>query len=129
VKRLLPRIGLIAFGLALLLSAALAFGEGLPLPVEKKIPAGEATIDYAGQLLRFTTSAPLTVKLWATPDYVVHYAVKVQPGYPIPQGPQGTAENNLRIYFINGGSELYDGGVPPGTLEGSFNSEGGFVDR
>ena len=129
MKPLLSRIGLIALCLALLLSAALAFGEGLPMPMEKKIPAGEVTIDYAGQMLRFTTSAPLVVRLYATPDFVVHYAVKVQPGYPIPQGPEGTAENNLRIVFTNTGTELYDGGVPAGTLDGSFNSEGGFVDR
>jgi hypothetical protein len=122
-------MGLIALGLSLLLSAALAFGEGLPLPIEKKIPAGEVTIDYAGQVLRFTTSAPLVVKLYASPDLVVHYAVKVQPGYPIPQDPAPSAENNLRILFINTGEELYNGGVPTGTLEGAFNSEGGFVDR
>jgi hypothetical protein len=129
VKRLLPRIGILALSLALVLGAASSFGQGLPLPLEKKIPAGQTTIDYAGQTLRFTTSVTLYVKLEPISLTQIRYTVRVYPGVPLPSGPVGSAENNLEIYWVNVGTDVYEGGAPSGTIEGILNTEGGFVDR
>jgi hypothetical protein len=129
VKRLLPRIGLIALGLVFLFGAVSAFGDSLPLPLEKKVPAGETVVEYAGQQLRFTTSVPLYLRLEPISATQIQYRVKVYPGNPIPNGPVGTAENNLEIYWVNVGTNVYDGGAPSGTIEGVLNTEGGFVDR
>jgi hypothetical protein len=129
VKRLLPRISLIALGLVLLFGVVSAFGDSLPLPLEKKVPAGETIIEYAGQQLRFTTSVPLYLKLEPVTATQIHFRVRVYPGNPIPSGPVGTAENNLVIYWINVGTDVYDGGAPSGIIEGVLDTEGGFVDR
>lgn len=129
MKRILPRIGLIALGLVFLFGAVSAFGDSLPMPLEKKLPAGETTIEYAGQQLRFTSSVPLFVRLEPISQTQIQYKVRVYPGHPIPSGPVGTAENNLEIYWVNVGTDIYDGGAPSGTIEGILNTEGGFVDR
>lgn len=129
MKRLLPRIGLIALGLVFLFGAVVAFGDSLPLPVEKKVPAGETIIVYAGQTLRFTTSVPLYIRLEPLSATQIQYRVRVYPGHPIPSGPVGTSENSLEIYWVNVGTGVYEGGEPSGIIEGVLDTEGGFVDR
>ena len=131
MKRLLPRIGFVALGLVFLFGVVSAFGDSLPLPLEKKVPAGETVIVYAGQTLRFTTSVPLFVRLEPIPpsSTLIQYHVRVYPGHPVPSGPVGTAENSLQIYWVNFGTDVYEGGAPSETLEGILNTEGGFVDR
>ncbi len=113
----------------MLLGAVSAFGDSLPLPLEKKVPAGESTIQYAGQTLRFTSSVPLYVRLEPVTETRIRFRVKVYPGHPIPTGPVGTAENSLEIYWVNIGNDIYDGGISSETIEGTLDTEGGFVDR
>jgi hypothetical protein len=129
VKHLLPRIGVLALGLILLFAAASANGDSLPLPLEKKLLAGESTVQYAGQTLRFTSSVPLLVRLEPLSLTQIQYRVRVHPGFPIPSGPVGSAENNLVIFWVNIGTDIYEGGAPSGVIEGVLNTEGGFVDR
>jgi hypothetical protein len=127
VKRFLPRISLFALALALWFGAA--GGEDLPLPIEKRLSVGESTIAYGGQTLRFTTSVPLIVQLDAPSATIIHFRVKVQPGTPLPSGPAGSADNTVKIYWVNFSTDVYEGGAPSGTIEGDLNTEGGFVDR
>ncbi|HXV14793.1 MAG TPA: hypothetical protein VEC56_11365 [Candidatus Krumholzibacteria bacterium] len=129
MKRLLPRMAVLALGLALVLGAVSSFGQSLPLPLEKKIMAGQTTIEYVGQSLRFTTTVPLYVKLEPVSLTQIRFTVRVHPGYAIPNGPVGSAENNLEIYWVNVGTDVYEGGAPSGTIEGVLDTEGGFVDR
>jgi hypothetical protein len=129
VKRLLPRIGVLALGLVLLFGTVSAFGDSMPVPLEKKIPIGETLVVYAGQTLRFTTTVPLYLKLEPISATQIQFRVRVYPGLPIPSGPVGTAENSLEIYWVNVGTDVYDGGAPSGIIEGVLNTEGGFVDR
>jgi len=129
VKRLLPRIGALALGLLLLFGAVSASGDSLPLPIEKKVPAGESVVFYAGQTLQFNTSVPLLLKLEPLTLTRIKLKVKVHPGYPIPNGPAATAENTLIIYWVNFSTDVYDGGAPAETIEGILDTEGGFVDR
>jgi len=129
VKRFLPRIGVLALGLILLFGTVSAFGDSLPVPLEKKIPIGETLVVYAGQTLRFTTTVPLYLKLEPISATQIQFRVRVFPGLPIPSGPVGTAENSLEIYWVNVGTDVYDGGAPSGIIEGVLNTEGGFVDR
>ena len=129
VKRLLPRISIAVLSLVMLLGAVSAFGDSLPLPLERKVPAGETVIDYAGQTIRFNSSTPLSVKLEPISLTQISFKVKVYPGTPLPSGPVGTAENVLKIYWVNIGTDIYDGGAPMETIEGILNTEGGFVDR
>ncbi len=129
MKHLLPRIGVLALGLILLFAAASVNGDSLPLPLEKKVAVGESIIDYAGQTLRFNTSVPLLVRLEPLSTTQIQYKVKVHPGFAIPSGPAGSSENNLTIFWVNIGTDVYDGGAPSGTIEGVLNTEGGFVDR
>ena len=129
VKRLLPRIGILALSLVMLLGAVAAFGDSLPLPLEKKVPPGETVIEYAGQTIRFTSSTPLSLKLEPISLTQISFKVKIYPGTPLPSGPSGSAENNLHIYWVNVGTDIYDGAAPLGTIEGILNTEGGFVDR
>ena len=129
MKRLLPRISIIALALVALLGVFSAFGQSLPLPLEKKVPAGTTTIEYAGQILRFTSSTPLYLRLEPVSLTKIQYRVRVYPGVPVPTGPVGTSENNLNIFWVNTGTDIYEGGAPSETLEGTLNTEGGFVDR
>lgn len=129
MKRFLPRIGVLALGLILLFGTVSAFGDSLPVPLEKKIPIGETLVVYAGQTLRFTTTVPLYLKLEPISATQIQFRVRVFPGLPIPSGPVGTAENSLEIYWVNVGTDVYDGGAPSGIIEGVLNTEGGFVDR
>ena len=129
MKRFLPRIGVLALGLILLFGTVSAFGDSLPVPLEKKIPIGETLVVYAGQTLRFTTTVPLYLKLEPISATQIQFRVRVYPGLPIPSGPVGTAENSLEIYWVNVGTDVYDGGAPSGIIEGVLNTEGGFVDR
>jgi hypothetical protein len=129
MKRLLPRMSVLALGLALLVCAVSASGDEILLPLEAKIRAGETTIDYAGQSFRFTTSVPLYARFeWMSASHI-QYKVRVQAGYAIPSAPAGTIENTVEIYWSNADKDIYSGGVPTGTLEGILNTEGGFVDR
>lgn len=129
MKRLLPAIKVFALGLLLLVGAVSAFADSLPLPVEKKIPAGETIVQYAGQSLRFTTTVPLFVRLEPLSQTRIQFRVRVYPGLPIPSGPAGSAENSLEIHWLNFGTDIYEGGAPSGIIEGILNTEGGFVDR
>ena len=129
VKRLLPRISILALSLVMLLGAVSAFGDSLPLPLERKIPAGETVVSYAGQTIRFESTTPLLLKLEPISLTEIAFKVKLYPGTPLPNGPEGTAENNLLIYWVNVGTDIYEGGAPAGTIEGILNTEGGFVDR
>ena len=129
MKRFLPRIGVLALGLILLFGTVSAFGDSLPVPLEKKIPIGETLVVYAGQTLRFTTTVPLFLKLEPISATQIQFRVRVFPGLPIPSGPVGSAENSLEIYWVNVGTDVYDGGAPSGIIEGVLNTEGGFVDR
>lgn len=122
-------MSVLALGLLLLLGAVSAFGDSLPMPVEKKIPAGETVIQYAGQSIRFTTTVPLFVRLEPLSQTRIHFKVRVYPGQPMPSGPAGSAENNLEIYWLNFGTDIYEGGAPSDIIEGILNTEGGFVDR
>jgi len=129
VKRLLPRIGILALSLVVLLGAVSAFGDALPLPIEKKIQPGESVVEYAGQTIRFNTSTTLLIRLEPVSLTQIAYKIKVHPGFPIPNGPVGSSENTLNVYWVNVGTDIYDGGAPAGTIEGILNTEGGFVDR
>lgn len=129
MKRLLPRIGIVALSLVMLLGAVSAFGDSLPLPLEKKIPAGETVVDYAGQTIRFNSSTTLLLKLEPISLTQIAFKIKVYPGTPLPSGPAGSAENTLSVYWVNVGTDIYDGGAPAETIEGILNTEGGFVDR
>lgn len=122
-------MSVVALSLALVFGAVSAFGDALPLPLEKKVVVGESTVEYAGQVLRFTTTVPLLVRLDPVSTTRIQFKVKVHPGFPVPTGPAGTAENSLTIYWVNFGTGIYEGGAPSGVLEGVLNTEGGFVDR
>ena len=118
-----------ALGLVVLLCAVSAFGDGIQMPLEKKLPAGESSVEYASQTFRFTTSVPLFVRFDSLGPTKIQYKVRVQSGYPIPSGPAGTTENTVAIQWVNVGTELYNGGAPSGWVEGILDTEGGFVDR
>ncbi len=130
VRRLLPRIGAFALALFVWVGSVIAEPAGLQLPVEKKLPAGESTVEYAGQVLRFTSSVPLHVRLEPLSQTLIRFRVRVQPGHALPTGPAGSSTNNLEIYWVNVGTDVYQGGAPTAdTIEGTLNTEGGFVDR
>ena len=122
-------MSVLALGLVVLLCAVSAFGDGIQMPLEKKILAGESSVEYAGQTFRFTTSVPLFVRFDSVGPTKVQYKVRVQVGYPLPSAPAGTAENTVAIQWVNVGEELYNGGAPSGWVEGILDTEGGFVDR
>jgi hypothetical protein len=122
-------MSVLALGLALLLCAVSAFGQGMQVPMEKKLPAGESSVEYSGQTFRFNSSVPLFVRFDSLSPVTVQYKVRVQTGYAIPSAPAGTTENTLAIYWVNVGTDLYNGGLPSGWIEGILNTEGGFVDR
>ena len=122
-------MSVLALGFALLLCAVSAFGDGIQVPLEKKLPAGESSVEYAGQTIRFTSSVPLYVRFDSISPSQVQYRVRIQTGFALPSAPIGTVENTLAIYWVNVDTDIYNGGVPSGTLEGILNTEGGFVDR
>ena len=122
-------MSVLALGFALLLCAVSAFGDGVQVPLEKKLPAGESSVEYAGQTIQFTSSVPLFVRFDSLSPSLVQYKVRIQTGFALPSAPIGTSENTLAIHWVNINTDIYNGGVPSGTLEGILNTEGGFVDR
>jgi hypothetical protein len=99
------------------------------MPLEKKLPIGTNEILYSGQTLRFTTAVPLFVRLEPISAVEIRFTIRVLPGAPIPQGPEGNAQTTIHIFWVNFGADVYDGGPPSGVIEGVLNTEGGFVDR
>jgi hypothetical protein len=122
-------MSVLALGFALLLCAVSAFGDGIQVPLERKLPAGESSVEYAGQTIRFTSSLPLFVRFDSISPSQVQYKVRIQSGFALPSAPAGTLENTLAIYWVNVDTDIYNGGLPLDTLEGILNTEGGFVDR
>jgi hypothetical protein len=122
-------MSVLALGCALLLCAVSAFGDAIQVPLEKKLPVGESYVEYGGQTIRFNSSVPLFVRFDSISPSQIQYKVRVQTGFAIPSGPIGTSENTLAIHWVNIAEDIYNGGVPSGTLEGILNTEGGFVDR
>ena len=112
-----------------LLVPSIGLGDQLPAPLEKKINPGISSVSYMGQTIRFVTPAALLVK--CDPEDTTHFrmSVSLYPGTPVPNSVGSNAEN-LNIYWTNYSTEVYNGGVPMGEpWTGSFNTEGGFVDR
>ena len=122
-------MSVLALGFALLLCAVSAFGDGIQVPLEKKLPAGESNVEYGGQTIRFVSPVPLFVRFDSISPSQIQYKVRVQTGFALPSAPIGTSENTLAIYWVNFDTDIYTGGVPSGTIEGILNTEGGFVDR
>jgi hypothetical protein len=117
--KLLPRMGLV-LGLLALLWAGGASGDELSLSVEKKILPGSATITYLGQTLEINTPVALKVRLEPDPVGVRFKFFATSGGFP---------GANLHIYWVNVGTDVYNGEVFNDPLEGILNTEGGFVDR
>lgn len=113
----------------MLLGVVTANGDSLPLPIEKKVSVGESTVLYAGQTLRFTTTVPLLLRLEPMSLTQIQFRIRVHPGYAVPSGPVGSSENSLKVHWVNIGTDIYEGGIPSGVIEGVLNTEGGFVDR
>ena len=122
-------MSVLALGFALLLCAVSAFGDGIAVPLEKKLPAGESYVEYSGQTIRFVSSVPLFVRFDSVSPSEIQYKIRVQTGFAIPSAPIGTTENTLAVHWVNIAEDIYNGGIPSGTLEGILNTEGGFVDR
>ncbi len=126
----LLRTALLAVAVLALLVPTVGLGDQMPLPLEKKITAGTSTVVYLGQTIRFTTPVALVVKFDAENTVRFRMSVAVYPGTPLPSGPSGASQNKVTIFWTNFGTEVYDGAVPaPDPWTGSFNTEGGFVDR
>jgi hypothetical protein len=128
--KLLRRIVLAVFLVLIPVLPALSFGDELLAPLEKKVPAGTSTISYGGQTLRFTTSVALLVKCDPELTNKIRVTVSLYPGTPLPKGPGTAAIETLSIYWVNFGTDVYDGGIPDvEPWVGTLNTEGGFVDR
>lgn len=125
--RLLRRL-VLALVLLIPFLPATSMGDQLLVPLDKKVPAGTTTIEYGGQNLRFTTPAALLVKCEQQVDLKIKVTVSLYPGTSYTT--DGTAAQMMTIYWVNFGTDVYDGGVPIATpWVGTFDTEGGFVDR
>jgi hypothetical protein len=126
----LLRIALMALVLVALLVPTIGLGDGMLLPLERKISAGTTTVTYGGQTLRFTTPVALLLKIDPESETRYRLTVSIYPGTPPPPSPTMTSESTLNIYWTDFDTEVYDGDVPiadPWT--GCLNTEGGFVER
>ena len=65
----------------------------MQVPMEKKLPAGESSVEYSGQTIRFNSSVPLFVRFDSLSPVRIQYKVRIQSGYALPSAPAGTTRN------------------------------------
>jgi hypothetical protein len=125
-----PRVIGIALALLCLLIPTLGFGDALPAPLEKKLPVGESTFVYADQTIRISTPTALIVRCDPLSSTQIRVRVSVYNGVPAPSG-SAAPTTTLHIYWVNNGTDVYDGSVPPpgSYVDAVLTTEGGFVDR
>jgi hypothetical protein len=123
----LPRLLVAGIALAILLMPLAILADQLPLPLEKKVPAGVTTVDYMGQTLKFTTAVPLVVKFEALSDYQIRLTVRTYSGTS--GGAQGSSAGSMNIFWEDWSNDVYDGPPPSEPWEGILNTESGFTEK
>ena len=128
MMKALPRLLVAGFALALFLAPQMIQADQLPLPLDKKLPAGVTTVNYAGQSLRFTTPVPLIISLSPISETRIRLTVR---SYGGGGASQGAVAANVTIYWENYNSDVYTGPAPPSSQpwEGTLNSESGFTEK
>ncbi|UCG50654.1 MAG: hypothetical protein JSW58_10630 [Candidatus Latescibacterota bacterium] len=124
--RVFPRI-LLAFVLAVVLASPGALmAQQLPLPMQKAIPQGITTVEYAQQTLVFTTSVPLIANFQFISENEIEVRVRTRSS-----GQQGgnAPGNILRIWWEEGDEFIYDGEPPEEEWSGILLTEGGFTEK
>jgi hypothetical protein len=112
---------------ALLVPLASMSSDQLPAPFLKAIPAGETTIFYAGQSLKFTTDVPLKISMNFEQPGKIRLKVKA---YDVPVGGNSPASTSLRIMWENWNNEIYFGPPPVDeTLDELLLTESGFTEK
>jgi len=124
----LSRVVLVSVMLAVLLvPIATMSSDQLPAPFLKAIPAGETTIQYAGQSLKFTTDVPLKVSMNFEQPGKIRLKVKA---YPPTGGGDAPAYNSLQIMWENWNNEIYFGPPPvEEPLDELLLTESGFTEK
>jgi len=123
----LPRFLVAGIALALLLMPLAILADQLPLPLEKKVPAGVTSVTYMNQTLRFTTAVPLVVKFEALSANQIRLTVRTYNSSS--GGAQGSSSSTTSIYWEDWNNDVYDGPPPTGTWEGILYTESGFTEK
>ena len=87
--------------------------DQLPAPLQKTVLPGQATIEYAGQTLRFTTDVPLKVNLTPLGADRIEIKIVAHPSYG---GGNAPANTTVQIFWANWNDEIYDGPPPLGAI-------------
>jgi hypothetical protein len=127
----LPRVIGVVLALVCLLIPTLGLGDGLPAPLEKKLPPGVSTFTYAGETLRISTPSALIVRCDPLSPTQIRVRVSVYSGVPQSPNEPAAPTATLNIYWVNHATDVYDGSVPPPgqSVDAVLTTEGGFVDR
>jgi hypothetical protein len=126
--RRVPKVLVACLLLSSLMVPSLLMAGELPytLPLEQTILPGMTTVHYAGQVLEFTTTAPIFLKLKvigpSTIDITVTSKSHSQPPRNAPQ------EDSLEIVWKQWQMYLYTGTVPD-EWSGIMDTEGGFTEK
>ena len=114
--------------LALVLMPLIAFGEAMPLPLEKKISAGVTTVQYANQDFRFSTPVALVIKF--DPISETSFRMRFWQ-YNSAEVPASSAVTVVDVDWTTWGNDVYDGAPPPeaSPYDNVFYSESGFTEK
>ncbi len=119
--------GLFLTGLILvaMLAPFAAMSGELAAPLETGVPAGQTTLHYAGQALKFTTDVALKISLSAPEPGKVKLVVKAR---GVPAG--GSSSNTkVEIFWENWNNEIYAGPPPADAWSGILLTESGFTEK
>jgi len=123
----LPRLLVAGIALAILVMPLAILADQLPLPLEKKVPAGVTSVTYMNQTLRFTTAVPLVIKFEALSDNQIRLTVRTYNASS--GGAQGSSSSSMNIHWEDWNNDVYEGPPPTEPWEGILYTESGFTEK
>jgi hypothetical protein len=114
--------------LAFIAAPVAVTADQLALPLDQAVQAGTTTIQYAGQSLTFTTSAPLRVQLsMLTLTEIELRFIEYPPG----GGRSGSSASGetMQVVWDGHGTTIYSGGVPSSQWEEYVLTESGWAEK
>lgn len=125
----LSRVVLAMVLVALLMVPSASMSDRLPAPYQTVVPPGQTQIDYAGQILKFTTDVPLKVSFLPLEPGKIKLTFKALPQRDGGGNVPASGWDNVEIFWENWNNEIYDGPPPEDPWQGILLTESGFTEK
>lgn len=119
----LSKLVLVCVVVAILLVPFASMSDQLPAPIQRTVLPTQATIEYAGQTLKFTTDVALKVSLTPLGGDRIELKIAAHPSYG---GGNAPASASVQIFWENWNNVVYNGPPPWGVI---LLTESGFTEK